>query len=187
MEETATKTETKRTPRGRVSFPSVFEPSSYQDGPLKYSVTLLFDKATDLSEMKREAYRVEKAKWPSLPDAAIKARALAPFRDGDKKAVEGYAGNVHVRFSSKSAPAVVDQAKQPIAADSDRFYAGCWAHLSYGAFAYDLDVAKGVSFGLRNIQKLDDGPRLDNRTTADQDFDEVEFTAAADDVDDFLS
>ncbi len=169
----------KVSPVGRVSFPDAYKPRKMEgsDGDPKYAVTLLFDDGADLAEMKAAAAAAAKEKFGD------KVKGLrSPFRAGDDKEYDGYAGKTYVRFSSPQAPAVVDGRKQPITEASGRFYAGCFARVSWTCYAYDKGGNRGVAFGLGNIQKTGDGEPFSSRTTADDDFDEVDDGSAADEL-----
>lgn len=167
------------TPPFRVSFPAVFEPSSYQGGDPKYSVVGLFypDKFTD----------ADKKAWASMQaiaDAASKdkfkkavkdlpANFKKPIRSGaEKERLEGYnvPGCMFATFSSKQRPGIVDRNKQPILTEED-FYPGCWARATITAYPYD-NVGKGVAFGLHNLQKLGDDENFTGRVAAEEDFDD---------------
>lgn len=170
----------KVSPVGRVSYPSVFEPNEYK-GKRSFQLTLLFDKDTDLSEMKEEAKRVADEKW----GAGKRPKNFDnPFRDGDEKEDSPeYAGKIAVRFKraeKRGAPQVIDAAKRTITENSGEFYAGCYARVSFTAFAWEEGKDGGVSFGLANIQKVRDGEPFDGRTTADEDFDVLDDTSTAD-------
>ena len=123
------------TPEFRVSFPSVFQPISFQNQEAKYKVTMLFDKSQDLSKLKALAKEAMEDKWP---DPAKRPKNLYnPFRDGDseKSDVEGYENTIFVTASSKQKPGVVDQNVQPII-DENEFYAGCFARATVVAYAF---------------------------------------------------
>lgn len=149
------------TPIFRVSFPHVFEPTkntlSNKD---QFSVTMLFSKDTDLSEMKRAAMEAIKEKWGDTLPPNIKK----PFRDGDKEKshLQGYAGCIFVAARSDRKPGLVDENVKDII-DRAKFYAGCYARAEISAFAYEarnpqgIVISRGVSFGLNNIQKVKDG------------------------------
>lgn len=142
-----------KSPVGRVSFPSVFEKTSYEGSEPKYSCTLLFD-ADDpgLKKLKRLAADAAKEKWHDKPPKGLKN----PFRDGDEKEdLDGYEGKVFVKFSSTRKPQVIDRFKNEIT-DVEDFYAGCFARIMCNAYAYD-NIGKGIAFGLGNILKTDDG------------------------------
>lgn len=167
------------TPPFRVSFPAVFEPSSYQGGDPKYSVVGLFypGKFTD----------ADKKAWASMQaiaDVASKdkfkkavkdlpANLKRPIRSGaEKEHLEGYnvPGCMFATFSSKQRPGIVDRNKQPILTEED-FYPGCWARATITAYPYD-NVGKGVAFGLHNLQKLGDDENFTGRVAAEEDFDD---------------
>lgn len=162
------------TPKFRVSFPSVFKArADFEGQEPKFSIVMLFDKATDISALKQLAQSVVLEKWG--PDKAKWPQNLrSPFRDGDVEGngKDGYTGVIFVRASSKTRPGLVDQEKVQILEESD-FYGGCYARATINAFAYDKAGNKGVAFGLQNIQKLADGEPFSGRTKAEDDFDAV--------------
>lgn len=174
-----------KTPKFRVSFPQVFEPKSFNNGEPKFSVAMLFDSQADLTEMKRILKEAAHEKWGTkLPSSLRNA-----FRDGvEKKELQGYGeGITFATASSKQKPGLVDQAVKPIM-DRGEFYAGCYARATVTAFAYDQQGNKGVSFGLHNIQKVEDGERFDGRTNAEDDFEAVDVVGQAGAADsDFLN
>lgn len=162
------------TPKFRVSFPHVFEPhSGFEGQEAKFSLTMLFDSKTDLSELKRAAKNAAIEKWG--PKEKWPKGLRLPFRDGNEKSdLDGYEDTVFVTASSKQRPGVVDQKKAPILPDDGTFYAGCYARASLIAFAYDTLGNRGVSFGLQNLQKLEDGEPFSGRKNASEEFDAVE-------------
>jgi len=166
------------TPPFRVSFPSIFEASSYQGGDPKYSVAMLFypDK---FSEADKRAWQAMQA----IADAASKDKFKKlikdlpgnfkrPLRDGAEKAhLDGYGeGMMFGTASSKQRPGLVDRNKQPILTEEE-FYPGCWARATVTAYPYD-NVGKGVAFGLHNLQKLGDDENFTGRMAAEDDFDD---------------
>lgn len=172
--------ETLRSPKGRVSYPHVFTPKQYKTGKPKYELNLLFDKKEPgLKQMAAAAEAAAREKWPNKKPAAIKEMVKKIFTDGDAKEYNGYEGKYAVRFASTQPPGLIGPDKNEIFEGSDDFYPGCFAHVTYHAYAWDAVeegtvVNSGVSMTLHNIQKLGDGERLDSRTTADDDFDAVE-------------
>lgn len=94
------------------------------------------------------------------------------LRDGD---LEGETpeleGAFFMNVSSKSKPGVVDKRVQPIL-DETEVYSGMWARVDIGAFPYNSNGSKGVSFGLNHIQKIRDDERLDGATRAEDVFDQ---------------
>lgn len=181
-------TEKVLTPKFRVSFPTVFVPRAAMDGAeVKYSITMLFPKDADLSRLKAIAKQAATEKWGDK----IPKDLRSPFRDGDTKELDGYAGMIFVAASSKMKPGLVNGNREPII-DSGEFYAGCYARATVNAYAYDRNGNKGVAFGLQNIQKLGEGTPFSGRTKPEEDFDAVSeagaTTAVANkNVEDFLA
>lgn len=171
------------TPVFRVSFPSVFEASSYEGGAPKFSVCAVFTPASFTAK--------DKVLWKAMTDladevalerfkkklAALPNNFKKPFRDGAEKAdLVGFGeGKVFCNLSSKMKPGIIGLDKTPIT-DPEEFYPGVYARATVTAYAYD-NVGKGVALGLQNLQKIKDGDRLDSRTDAEDDF-------GSDDVDD---
>lgn len=160
------------TPEFRVSFPAVFEAKSFKGQEAQFSVVMLFDKKTDLKELRKIALNAAEEKWGSDQKKWPKD-FRRPFRDGDveKPDTIGYPGTVFVSAKSKTQPGLVGPSRQPILNAKD-FYAGCYARAEVIAFAYD-NIGNGVSFSLQNIQKLRDGDSLSGRKNAEDVFDAV--------------
>lgn len=168
------------TPKFRVSFPHLFEPQSYEGGPAKYGLTMLFPKNVDLKDLKRAAHNAAVEAWGENKEKWPKNRRM-PFRDGDrdKPDMKGYPGNIFVTATSKEQPGLVDKDRNAIIQESE-FYAGCFARATLIAFVYGAQGGKkskmrpGVSFALQNVQKLGDGKKFSGRKEAEEEFDSVE-------------
>lgn len=179
------------TPEFRVSFPAVFEARAAAEGQeKKFSVTMLFRVAETEASKKAgekvvsiqplvdaaravivEKFGPDKAKWP--------AGLRLPFRKGTEKDYDGYdEGIIFVRCSSKLRPGVVDQKVQPII-DPNEFYGGCYAYATVSPYWYDKAGNKGISFGLRNIQKSRDGEPFSGRNKPENDFDAIPVPSGA--------
>ncbi len=161
------------TPEFRVSFPYVFKPTSFKNQEPKFSVTMLFDKDTDLTGVKKivraaaaAEFGADPKKWPKFKHPV--------FRDGDseKPDVAGYENTIFAVAKNKTQPGLVDPRRQPILNERD-FYAGCYARAEIIAYAYDNEFGKGIGLSLQNIQKLRDGEKLGGRKNAEDVFDEV--------------
>ena len=160
------------TPPFRVSFPNVFRAKAIKEGDEpKFSISMLFDDGTDLTEMKKAAKEAIKAKWGDKPPKGLRS----PFRKGEEKAqFEGYEeGIIFVSANSKNKPGLVNRKNEDIISEEE-FYAGCYARATLLAFAYDTMGNKGVTFLLNNIQKLKEGDPLSGKTKASDDFDAFE-------------
>lgn len=165
------------TPIFRVSFPNVFEASSYQGGPPKFGVTAVFEPASfspadkkrwaAMNKLADEAAKEQFGK----PLAKLPANFKRPLRDGEEKAeLEGFGeGMQFASLSTKYKPEILAEDRVSVIIDVDDFYPGCYARASINAYGYD-NVGKGVAFGLMSLMKVKDGERLDNRTSAADDF-----------------
>lgn len=157
------------TPVARLSFPHVFRRQEGDMGAGKYAATLLFPKDTDLSALKAAAAACIKVKWGDKKPSNLRS----PFRDGDEKELDGYAGCIYIRATSKTKPGVVDANVQPIL-DEEELYPGCYVRASLSVYAYDQSGNKGVSFGLLNLQKVKDGDSFSSTSKAEDDFSPLE-------------
>lgn len=171
-----------KTPPFRASFPSVFEPSSMDGGPLKYGLSAVWTPAKFTEGDKKLWAEILKAvdeatlakfkkKAKDLPDNYKKG-----IRKGEEKGdMEGYgAGTLFANLTTKIQPGVVDAGKNPIGKEhgnTDEIYPGVWCRATITVYTYD-NKGKGYALGLMNVQKIGDGPRLDSRTNAADDFDD---------------
>ncbi len=158
------------TPKFRVSFPEVFEAKSFQGGKPKFSIVMLFPADTNLQPMKDLAKRAIAKKWGDKSPAELKT----PFKNGNDKDYDGYQGTIFAGANSLYPPGVVenDANRTPITVRSE-FYAGCYAIASVNAFCYDTAGNKGVSFGLQNIIKINDGEPLSGGESAEAAFESI--------------
>lgn len=161
----------------RLSYVHIFEAytSDPEEQEAKYSVTILIPKSDKATLAKiNAAIEVAKAqgktsKW----DGKIPPNFKITLHDGDEDADlernPEYAGCMYMAMSSKQRPGVVDADLNPIL-DSTQVYSGCYGRVSINAYPYSAKGNKGVSFGLNNIQFLEDGDPLGGRTRAEDDF-----------------
>lgn len=158
------------TPKFRVSFPQVFEPKAYQGQDPKYSLTMLFGEDADLGKLKAAAKAAVVEKYGDKVPKNFKT----PFRKGEEKDhLDGYEeGITFVRATSTVEPEVVDRGKEPLTSQRD-FYAGCYARAIVVPFCYDTAGNKGVSFGLRSVQKIADGAPFGAGGSLVDEFDEL--------------
>ncbi|MCP4986234.1 MAG: DUF2815 family protein [Colwellia sp.] len=159
------------TPKFRVSFPAVFEPkAATEGGKEKYSVVMLFDKSEDLSKLKDLIKRTVEAKYPTKEDRP--EGFTTPIKDGDEKSYDGYQGCYTCTASSQYPPGVIDESKTPII-NQKEFYAGCYAIATVNAYCWSYMGKSGVSVGLQNIMKINDGESLAGGASAASDFAEI--------------
>jgi hypothetical protein len=170
-----------RTPIGLLSYPHVFaaRPAAPGAEP-RFSCALLFDKTAQADPAFME---LRKAVGAAIDDffGAGKSQdrefvrgIRSPFRRTSTKKAKGYAemvDGIFIQPWSKDRPGVVDARVQDITVPGD-VWPGQMARATVRAFGYDVSGNKGVSFNLNNLQICrTDGPRLDDRKTANQDFD----------------
>lgn len=186
-----------RTPIGLLSYPHVFvaRPAAPGAEP-RFSCALLFDKTAQADpafmELRKavgvvidETFGAGKSR-----DRAFVASLRSPFRRTALKKAKGYADmvdGIYIQPWSKDRPGVVDARLQTITFPGD-VWPGQMARATVRPFAYDVSGNKGVNFNLNNIQICrTDGPRLDDRKRAEEEFDpygEAGAGAYGDDDDD---
>jgi hypothetical protein len=183
------------TPKFRVSFPQVWEKSSYNNGTLRYSVVGLFypKTFTELDKLKWQAIRSKLGEVcleffkKDIKTCKENREFKIPFHKGSEKTYQGYGDPDMVYFSmanSKRRPQILDLKGQPITAEnSEDFYAGCWARASVNPYAFDK-IGKGLAIGLGNIQKLGDDESFEGFTSAEDDFGDDPAEGFTDDGDD---
>lgn len=157
----------------RLSYFHGWEPVSINNGPEKYSVSVLIPKDdTETVDAINKAIDVaieegiEKFGGKKPNKATIKL----PLRDGDvERDDEAYKGHWFINANSTTAPQIVDKAVKLIL-DRDEVYSGCYARVSLSFYAFNSNGNKGVACGLGNIQKIRDGESLGGRSSAADDF-----------------
>lgn len=169
------------TPEGILVYPYLFKAKLSKDAKPddkpKFSCRVLFTKEqTETPEYKAmvaACLASARDKWGSDADTMIQDGSIRfPFRKDVSG--KGYPPEIVVFIN---ATAGEDQPPEVVARDGKTrikspadLYSGVRGRVSVGCFAYIRSGNKGVSFGLRNAQKLGDGPRLDNRKSASEEF-----------------
>ena len=179
------------TPQAVLSYPHLFEPNLPPGASeAVYSCALVFEKGTDLGELRKAAIAAANEKFGNKAEALVRDGKLRlPFRtDAEDK---GYPeGAVFMNVKNKSKPGIVSiyagaDGKPTSIEDPAQIYAGCKVRASLRAYAYDVSGNKGVAFSLGNLQKLADGDRLDGRVKASDEF-EADLSVAPADLEDIL-
>lgn len=166
------------TPEGTFSFPAVFKAQRDDEtGRETFGVTIGFTPEDQQTEEFKTIF-------PKLQQLAIDAAKLYLGTDDDQKAIDllkngtdgfrnpfrrdklekkGFPEGSIYFAARKSAdagkPGVVDANVQKIL-DPAEIYGGVRGRLSVTAYWYDKKGNKGVTFGLNNVQKIKDGPKL---------------------------
>jgi len=190
------------TPRARLAWPYLFKPRAQtnrdgtpKDGKPKFSLTLIFDaeaqETPEWAALKKAVLDLAAEKFGKLPPA-LKAKVDLPFRDGadkvdnDGKPYAGYGpGVIYFSASSTIKPGVIGGDMKPLTEED--VYAGCYVRASIVPFDFDNSGNKGISLGLRNVQKMGDGEPFGQGVKAEDEFGAVqgykakadEFTQAA--------
>lgn len=178
-------------PKGRLLWNALFNPRKGRGGkPGKHECNLLFKKDADLSAAKEEAmmagkdkfakdFREAEGKWPKKIATPFKKTAendklVAALEAADIK-VEDFP--VYLAARSNDKPGVVGPNGKSDGIEPEHVYPGRWARMTVDAFGYDTDGNRGVSFGLKNVQLLDNDDELvvgGGRVSAESEFDAVE-------------
>jgi hypothetical protein len=188
------------TPEFKASFPFVFKARINPDKPdadPKFGVTMLFQiaadpnkpdsKVVDIRPLVAAAQAAAAAKW-GVDSKAWPANLTWPFKKGEEKAhLDGYgAGIIAVNTTTEQQPPYVKQDGVTHITDPKEMYPGVFARAVIVAFAYEARnspngpiVKKGVSFGLRHIQKVRDGKLLGGGSRPEEDFTPIEEPVGA--------
>jgi len=172
-----------QTPAFRAAFATLLKAKQINNSGLpKYSVLACFHKDADLKDLKAAFQETAKNKWGTDAKKIVaNSNFVNPFLDQGERvhSVTGElyqgmeAGATCISFKSNEShrPGVVDRENKDILT-SDEVYSGMIARATVDAFAWENSGKKGISFGLQNVQKLDDGERLGGgRVPANDDFD----------------
>lgn len=166
-----------------ISYPSLFEKQEY-GGKEKYRCTFVIVSEVTLKALKKAAAFVAKEKWS---DKAAKMKQSGklkwPFKESTEENIGYPEGSTFIRVTSDNKPGVVSRipdadGKPTRIEDPNAVYAGCIVNATVTAGWYDVDGSKGVTFYLNNVQLVGDGPRLDSRTNAADEFDADEDAVA---------
>lgn len=176
----------------RLSYAHLFEPYAQNENQdKKYScVILVSKKTTDGKATIKKIQTAQRAALEAGKDTKFGGRIPKDwkntFRDGDDPDEDidyernpEFKGNMFMTVSSKTRPGVVDRERTPIE-DTTLVYSGCYARVSINAFPFNTQGNKGVSFGLNHVQKLRDGEFLGGRSSAEDDFNELDEDEYAD-------
>jgi hypothetical protein len=177
----------------RLSYAFLFEArkrGDSDDQTAKYSTALLIPKHT--AEGKETYRKLRAAQQAALEEGKAKLGGIPKkwkdtIHDGDEDqdldSNPEYAGHWYLTVSNSRKPGLIDRDRDPITEPSE-LYSGCYARVSMNAYAYNYEGTKGVTFSLRNVQKLADGEPLGGVNVApEDDFDD---DLPADEDDDIL-
>lgn len=165
----------------RFSFVNVFEPKAFADQEPKYSVMLMIPKS-DVGTVAKIKAAIDNAakkglttkfggKMPTVLKTTFKDADKDTNMDGDvlSSVYPETAGHYVINVSSKTQPKVIDLYGNPII-DPTELYSGCYGRASINFYAYAQQGNKGISAGLGNLQKLDEGEPLGSVSSPTSDF-----------------
>src|SRR5262245_31057720 len=161
-----------RTPRARLNYANVLaaKVSRFDSTKKNFNCVLVFDPGTDLSQLKMLVWKAATTAWGE--NKARDPAVVWPFKEltPEHPSMPGFPkGSVAINLQSQFAPLIGNQSNRPIESP-DEIYSGCYVWVKVNAWAWEKAGRRGVSFGLGNMQKLADGPRLDNRRSLEDDF-----------------
>ncbi|WP_137390865.1 ssDNA-binding protein [Rhodoligotrophos defluvii] len=177
-----------RTPKSRLGFTkTLFEPRARAEGKdPEYGCSIVIPPTADISLLKKVAQDVAIAEFgkEQLEKLLKQGKFRWPFMKGEQ--CEGANGKhfpdecddwTVIRANSKQRPGIVD-ARGLTVDEESLAYSGRWGVASLRAFAYGKGAKHGnygVSFGLQNVQILDDAePWGGTRVRAEDEFAPVE-------------
>lgn len=174
-------------PKTRFSYANVWDPKAINGGTPKYSISLIIPKSdvktiAKINAAIEAAYAEGESKLKGNGRTVPALSAIkTPLRDGDVERPDdpAYANSYFINATSTTAPGIVDANCNPILERSE-VYSGIYGRASISLYAYSVNGARGISAGLSNLQKLEDGEPLGGKSRAEDDF-------ATDDDDDFLA
>lgn len=166
----------------RFSFVNVFEARAFGDNKdAKYSVMLLIPK-TDIGTITSMKRAIENAaqkglakvfggKLPPIVKTSLKDADVDTDNDGNVFSTKWpyTAGHYIINVSTKNQPQIVDAELKPIMSPTE-FYSGCYGRASINFYAYNSNGNKGITAGLNNLQKLDEGESLGSISSPEEDF-----------------
>ncbi len=161
----------------RLSYVNVWEPKTINGSVPKYSVSIIIPK-DDVETIEAVEKAVDEAIEEGISkfggENPNKNDIKLPLRDGDlERDDEAYANSYYINANSITPPQIVDKNVKPIV-DKGEIYSGVYGRVSINFYAFNSNGNRGVACGLGNIQKLEDGKMLGNRSSAEDDFSKVD-------------
>ena len=149
----------------RFSYCHVFQPrKNEQSGEMKYDCCVIVSKNDEQAvKLIRDAVEAAKALYKEKFGAA-KGRLKTVVHDGDEDKPDDptVAGCLYINASSKRKPGVkiLESGMLVDALDEADFYSGAYGAADINFFPYSSNGAFGISCGLNNVLKLEDGEKL---------------------------
>lgn len=182
------------TPEFRASFVYLTTPHAAPGSDKeKYSLNVVIQKDNKeqmafLKKLKAEIAKLRDEKFgePDTWTKKQKVKYKQPIKDGDDEDIPQWEDCFVFIASSDRQPDVVDTAFQDVI-DPDALYSGAWYRVSVSLYSWSHESGNfGVSASLSNVMFVRDDDAFDGRTSAQQDFADVDYADEMEDDDDVL-
>lgn len=166
----------------RFSYAHVWEPTRIDENSKpKYSVALIIPKSNKalVKAIQAGINAAEEIGKVKVWEGKVPKNLKRPLRDGDEErgGDENYEDCYWINASCVVPPGITEMqnGKAVKIIDQDEFYSGCYGYASVNFYPFPKDSpSKGIACGLNNLLKTKEGERLDGRSTAESDFNDLE-------------
>ena len=151
----------------RLSFPNLFEPSSFNDGAPTYNAIFLIEPGSENDKAVIKAMeKVANAKWGDKGPSTLQflksqdkvAHKTTPKLNKQGEAYDGFSGMHWIAANNAVRQAVVDRNPSvPLTAADGRPYAGCYVNAKVQIWAQDNKWGRRINCALGPVQFVRDG------------------------------
>lgn len=181
----------------RLSFPALFTPESYEDGPARFGAKFVIDPGSANAKKLDEAMlAAAKEKWGGKasqifdgltklgkPKAVEVPYVKQPYANRSGEVYAGFEGKHYLSATNKVRPTVVDRDKTPLTEADGRPYAGCYVNVVLEIWAQDNSYGQALRATLKGVQFFRDGEAFSGGTAASaDDFDAFDSSDDADSI-----
>lgn len=141
----------------RLSFPSLFQKSSFNGVEGKYEATLLIPKDSEMATVvKNQIETMLKDNKAKLSSDKI------CLKDGDQVEYDGYAGNYTLKAGSNKRIQILDRDLSVITEEDEKIYAGCYVNAVISFWYQDNNFGKRINANLLGVQFFSHGEPFGN-------------------------
>ena len=151
--------------KGRLSFPALFEPESFEGGPEKFAATLLIPK--DSADAKAVWSALTALRQSAGWTKKLPADKIAP-KDGDEYEYASHHGNMVLKASNAARPVLVGRNKAPLSEGDGVLYSGCWVVGKVELWVQDNKWGKRINAKLHGVMFYEDGDPFGFRRPAER-------------------